>query len=177
MHAKIEAPGLWAIDRSPCGKLRIGDDSSQRRHRRLGWLEVSALQPQQKFIESRTTGLAALQTVLVLHGLGVVAQAVFAGQFLAGSDRDVFFHEYTAWVILGLSLAQIALAATLVRQGGPLWLLISSILVGLGEGLQVGSGYGRFLGVHVPLGVFIFGAVIWQTVWAFTRRTNPGMSV
>jgi len=140
-------------------------------------MKVPALQPQQKLLESPSMSLVPLRTVLVLHACGVVAQAIFAGQFLSGTDSEVFFHEYNAWVILALSLAQIGLAAMLVKRRAPLWLLISSIFVCLGEALQVGSGYGRFLGVHIPLGVFIFGAVIWQTVWAFSPRPNRALSL
>lgn len=98
--------------------------------------------------------------------MGVLAEAVFAGQFLSGLDSPVLFHERAAWVILGLAVTQIVVA--LVARG-PLWLVVSSIFVLLAEALQTGTGYGRFLGVHIPLGVFAFGAVTWQAVRVFRK--------
>lgn len=116
--------------------------------------------------------LAAFRTTLVLHALGVLAQAVFAGQFLSGIDAPVLFHEWTAWFILGVSAAQIVLAVIFTRLGGPLWLVIASVFVLITEGLQTGTGYGRFLSVHIPLGVFVFGAVTWQMLWAFQKQIS-----
>lgn len=118
--------------------------------------------------------LAALRTVLLLHALAVLSQAIFAGQFLSGIDAPVVFHAWTGWFILGLSAAQVILSITFLKLGGPLWLLIASLFIFIAEGLQVGTGYGRFLGVHIPLGVFVFGAVIWQLLWAFRKQISSG---
>jgi hypothetical protein len=114
--------------------------------------------------------LTILRVVLSLHALAVLTQAVFAGQFLSGVDAQVVFHERLAWVIFGLAVAQIAVAAVLLRTGAPLWLLVASIFILIAEGLQVGTGYGRFLGVHIPLGVFVFGVVTWLMLWSFRRH-------
>ena len=108
----------------------------------------------------------------MLHASSVFAQAIFAGQFLAGIDSPVVFHAWTAWFIIGVSVVQILLAISFLRVGGPLALVISSVFVFIAEGLQTGTGYGRFLGVHVPLGVFVFGAVIWQMLWAFQKQIS-----
>ncbi|MGH9558441.1 MAG: hypothetical protein ACRD30_04310 [Bryobacteraceae bacterium] len=98
--------------------------------------------------------------------LAIFVQAVFAGEFLSGQDGPVFFHEFTGFVILGICLVQIALAAF---SGSP-WLAISTVFIFLAEGLQVGTGFARFLGVHIPLAIAVFGAVIWQTLWVFRKR-------
>jgi hypothetical protein len=45
--------------------------------------------------------------------------------------------------------------------------VMASALIFLAEGLQIGTGYGRFLTVHVPLAVLIFGGLAAQTVWVF----------
>jgi hypothetical protein len=109
-----------------------------------------------------------LRIVLSIHAFGAFAQAMLAGEFLSGTDHAVFFHEYTAWIILGTSLCQIALAAILTKRSiCPLWMLITSVFVFLAETLQAVTGYGRFLSVHVPLGVFIFGTLLVQTASAF----------
>ncbi|HYL39657.1 MAG TPA: hypothetical protein VEV17_27315 [Bryobacteraceae bacterium] len=99
-----------------------------------------------------------------------MTQAVFAGQFLAGVDAPVVFHAWTGWFVLGVSLAQIAAAIAFANFGGPLWLVISSVFVCIAEALQVGTGYARFLAVHIPLGVFVFGAVVAQAAWALRKQ-------
>ena len=119
-------------------------------------------------------GLAILRAALVGHALAVLTQAVFAGQFLSGSDTQVKFHEVTGWIVLAISLSQIAIMAGLMRSGGvSLMLLLGSVFLLLGEGLQIGTGYGRFLTVHVPLGVIIFGSVTAQAVSVFLKSGPP----
>jgi hypothetical protein len=110
-----------------------------------------------------------LRIVLALHVLGVVIQATLAGQFLSGADAAVSVHEVTGWVVAALGLLQIILA--IVSKNSPLWFVIASVGTFLGEGLQVGTGYGRFLNVHIPLAVLIFGLVVWQTIWVFRERS------
>lgn len=116
-----------------------------------------------------TISLTGLRFVLSLHLLGVLVQAALAGQFLSGSETPVVVHAWTAWAILGLSVAQIVLAILWSRQGGPVWFVLASVFVVLAEALQTGSGYGRFLSVHVPLGVFLFGGVLWLLVVVFRK--------
>jgi hypothetical protein len=108
-----------------------------------------------------------LRFVIVLHALGIVTQAVLAGLFLSGLLGPVLLHEWLAWVVLGVSAVQIGLA---LSQSAGLVLTISSLFVFLAEVLQTGSGYGRFMSVHVPLGVFLFGAVTWQLVDVFRAK-------
>jgi hypothetical protein len=120
---------------------------------------------------NRILGLPILRLVLVLHALALLAQSVFAGQFLSGSDSPVKFHEVTGWIVLGISAAQILAGCVLMKSRiASLWLVFGSIFVFLGEGLQIGSGYGRFLNVHVPLGVILFAAVTGQTISVFLKR-------
>lgn len=116
-----------------------------------------------------------LRTTLVLHVSGVLVQSVFAGQFLAGADRDVAFHERTAWVLLAICAVQIITAFLASRAGlATLWLVLGSVFVFLAEGLQMGTGYGRFLSVHIPLGVIVFGAVTWQAISVFRAPLAAG---
>jgi hypothetical protein len=120
--------------------------------------------------------LAILRIILVCQTLAVLTQSVFAGQFLAGSDPAVKLHEFTGWAILALAAVQIGVTGTLMRSGSTsLWLFFSSFFVFLAAGLQVGTGYGRFLSVHIPLGVIMFGATTAQTIALFSRR-NPAVA-
>ncbi len=112
----------------------------------------------------------ALRFVLIAHGCALLAQPSLAGEFLSGTDGVVKFHEWTGWAILALCVVQIALAAFAMRSGAvSWWLMIGSVFVLLGEMLQVATGYLRFLRVHVPLGVIVFGAVLVQTIAVFRR--------
>ncbi|HLG94776.1 MAG TPA: hypothetical protein VKX49_00550 [Bryobacteraceae bacterium] len=136
-------------------------------------MEALGLQTDQQY-SGRVPLLLVLRIVLSLHVLAVLVQAVLAGQFLSGPEAPVVAHARTAWFILALSVAQIIAAAWFVRRGGPLWTLVASIFVLIAEALQTGTGYGRFLGVHIPLGVFVFGAVSWMMFWAFRKRAAGG---
>ena len=126
--------------------------------------------------QSRSSAaLRILQTILFLHALGVLAQSIFAGQFLSGIESPVVFHELNGWFILSLSILQVIFSVIVTRfRGAGMWFVMTSVLIFLGEGLQIGTGYGRFLGVHVPLGVLVFGTLIWQLDFVFRRRSIMG---
>jgi hypothetical protein len=107
-----------------------------------------------------------LRIVLIVHVIGVLALAVFAGQFLSGVDGAVYRHEVAGWSVLALCLLQIAIAVSLrIPRGGTLPFAVWSALTFLAEALQAGTGYGRFLEVHVPLGMLILGSIAAQLVW------------
>ena len=121
--------------------------------------------------------IATLCSVLVIHSLTLLTQSVFAGQFLSGTDGIVKFHEWGGWLILAVCALQIGLAAVLMRFGAASWwLLIGSVFVLLAEALQTGTGYGRFLRVHIPLGTILFGIVSFQAISMFRNRIrHPGI--
>jgi len=124
--------------------------------------------PVYRVVQSGVMLRTMLCIVLAVHSIALFAQAALAGEFLSGTDGVVKFHEWAAWAVLGICAIQIIIAALAQRTGGAsLWLLIGSVLVFLGEALQTGTGYGRFLRVHLPLGVVLFGAVTWQTIAQF----------
>src|SRR5689334_7992184 len=125
-------------------------------------------------VQSGVTLRTLLRFVLVVHTIALFAQAGLAGEFLSGTDGVVKFHEWIAWAILGICAIQIITSALAQRTGGgSLWLLIGSVLVFLGEVLQTGTGYGRFLRVHLPLGVVLFAAVTWQSIGQFRSGSKP----
>jgi len=114
------------------------------------------------------SGLLLLRFILVLHTLVLLMLAGLAGEFLSGTDGVVKFHEYAAFAALAICFLQTGAAAAAQRSGNvSLWLLIGTILVLLAEGLQIGTGFGRFLRVHIPLGVIVFGVVLVQTISVF----------
>jgi hypothetical protein len=105
------------------------------------------------------------------HTAGLFVQSALAGEFLSGTDEVVKFHEWTSWIILGVCVVQIAVAALAQRTGdASLWLLAGTVLIFLAEALQTGTGYGRFLRVHIPIGVLVFAGVSWQLIAQLRRR-------
>lgn len=119
------------------------------------------------------TQLAIFRAILVLHALGVLTQSVFAGQFLSGSDSAVVFHEVTGWCIATLGLLQTASALTLLKQhSGGLWFVVGSFALLIGEALQLGTGYGRFLNVHIPLAVVILAGLVGMMGMAFRTESR-----
>jgi hypothetical protein len=77
-------------------------------------------------------------------------------------------HEAVGWLVLAVCLLQIAVSVSLCApRGGTLPFTLSSTLIFLAELLQAGTGYGRFLEVHIPLGALILGGVAAQLVWVF----------
>jgi hypothetical protein len=107
--------------------------------------------------------LITLRVTLTAHLLAALAQTIFAGQFLSGTDHYVVFHEIGGQFVAALGLAQILVIAR-YRVPHPDFVpfLVSSILILLAEALQIGTGYGRFLTVHIPLGVLICSGIAAQ---------------
>jgi hypothetical protein len=107
----------------------------------------------------------ALVCISLLQVLAVIAQGALAGSFLSGDDSSVALHEIGGWTAFGLALLQLGLLILRSGRAYGLWLLMSSIGIVLGEALQLGSGYGRFFRVHIPLALIIIGGLTWQIIW------------
>ena len=118
---------------------------------------------------------AAIATARALTGLvavGVLGQAVFAGQILSGSVWG-WLHTVGAVLLVPLSLVSAAFCMVALRRapGGVAvaWIglaLFVSLLI------QATLGFTRALAVHVPLGVVIFGLTVYQQT--LTRRFTTG---
>jgi hypothetical protein len=101
-------------------------------------------------------------------------QAVYAGQFLAGTYGALHLHRENA-TYAGIAVAIAAAAAGLLRWpgGGPLWpALASACLFGL-IAAQIAFGFARVITVHIPLGVAIIVLAVLLTVWAWRREAGP----
>jgi hypothetical protein len=110
--------------------------------------------------------LTILRIAVILHLLAAATQAVLAGQFLSGADHSVAIHEQAGWGVAGICVVQILIVVIFrAPRGRMLPFLLSTVLILLGEFLQVGTGYGRFLNVHVPLGALILSGITAQLVW------------
>jgi hypothetical protein len=97
------------------------------------------------------TAARPLRAVVLLHAALILAQAGFAGQFLAGDAAWVRVHELNAGIIHLVAFVQLVVAILVWRPGrGPGWPALAS------------------LALHVPLGVAIFGITVAMLVG--TRR-------
>ncbi|MEU7875638.1 hypothetical protein [Dactylosporangium sp. NPDC049140] len=100
-------------------------------------------------------------------------QAVFAGQFLAGTFGALPTHRANA-TYSGIAVLVAAAAGVLVRWPGrgPLWPALACLgLFGL-IALQIVVGFARMLTVHVPLGVSIIGLAAALAVWSWRPTEN-----
>lgn len=107
-------------------------------------------------------GTATLAAVMLFD------QAIFAGQFLAGTYDALLVHRENA-TFAGISVVVSAIGAVLLRWPGrgPWWPIAACLgLFGL-IALQIVVGFARILALHVPLGVAIVVLSAALAVWAW----------
>jgi hypothetical protein len=122
----------------------------------------------------RGLAVRGLRAVVLAHAGLVLAQAAFAGRYLSGDAAGLRLHERNAELIVTLALVQLILAVLVWRPGrGPAWPALASLALWLAEVAQMSLGYGRVLGVHVPLGVAIFGLTVALAIGTW-RLTGTG---
>jgi hypothetical protein len=114
----------------------------------------------------------AFRCCISITAVMVFNQAVFAGQFLAGSYDSLITHQTNAG-LADIAMLVSALAAVLLRWPGrgPLWPAAACVGLFVLIGVQIGLGYGRELAMHVPLGVAVIGLTAVLADWAW--RPHP----
>jgi len=109
-----------------------------------------------------------LRLAVTAHLVAVLAQPILAGRYLTGDVDAITAHGAVGTALAALDLLVIAAAAVYVVGGhGALWVLPAAVLLFLAVGLQIGMGFARQLGVHVPLGVGIVTASVLLTAWVW----------
>jgi heme A synthase len=114
--------------------------------------------------------------------LGVLLQAVWAGEFIDRTDQALWItvHEIGGFVVVVLSLVT-ALVAAALRRADPaltfgavgLFVLIV-IQTGLGEAITR-AGRAELIVSHVPLAMLIFGLGVYLSIaGARLRRVSAG---
>ena len=136
----------------------------------------STVPPRRRATPRKTRWL--LVAVLFVHTVAVVAQPLLAGRYLSGDVDAMGAHSLNGTMLPGLSTLQIAAAALFWRPGrGPFWPVLASVALLLAEGVQIGMGYSRTLGVHIPLGVAIVTTTVGMFVWSLAWRPHPSPQV
>jgi hypothetical protein len=99
------------------------------------------------------------------------AQPVLVGLFLAGDFSKLSAHAAVGGIVILSAMGLTATAILAWRPGGwPAWPIAVSVAIFLASGIQVGAGYERNLGLHVPLGVVLATAAIGLGAWAWSPR-------
>ena len=105
--------------------------------------------------------------ILGVHAALAFNQSVLAGLYMSGSLDAMTWHGILGSALTALVMLQAITALLFWIPGrGPWWPLLASAVLFFVEGFQVGMGYARTLGIHVPLGVAIIAAVIAMFVWS-----------
>ncbi len=106
----------------------------------------------------------ALRAVVGIQAALVFAQAILAGQFLSGNADALSLHEMNGTeIITSVALVQLVLAILVWRPGrGPIWPAALSAVLLPAMIFQLEFGFEGRLALHVPLGVAIFGTVLFM---------------
>lgn len=111
-----------------------------------------------------------LRVTAGLHAVVICLQPVFAGIYLDGSPGGMRMHEPTGLAIVFLGLAQLLVATIWWRAGGRWQAAAVSLLIWVGEVVQVSMGYSRQLAIHIPLGIALVATTVALAFWINRRR-------
>jgi len=121
--------------------------------------------------------ITLVRTLAVVVLVQVLTQAALAGAFVTGKLTMLDLHSANGNLLVltttGLLLATILLA----RAGrGPRWPVVFSVVLWCLVAVQVGLGFARLVGAHIPLGVAIMSLISGFTWWSYTYRPRTGQS-
>ncbi|WP_345377871.1 hypothetical protein [Pseudonocardia yuanmonensis] len=119
--------------------------------------------------------LWTLRVLLTVHVLAVLGQPLLAGLYLSGDVDAIAVHGAVGSALAAVGLVLIAGAAAYVLAGrGRWWVLPATVALFFAEGLQVGFGYARQLGLHVPLGVLVVTVSVLLAAWVWAPAARRG---
>jgi hypothetical protein len=106
--------------------------------------------------------------------LQVLTQAALAGGFVTGDVGLLGLHSANGILLVLTSAALLPAAILLVRPGGgPWWPIVLSVALWWAIAIQVGFGFARQVGLHIPLGMTIMGMVSAFAWWSCAYRPRP----
>lgn len=111
--------------------------------------------------------------VLIL--VQVFLQAALAGAFITGDVGLLGLHSANGILLVLTTAALLPATILLLRPGrGPWWPIAFSIVLWWLVAAQVGFGFGRQVGLHIPLGVAIMSLISGFTWWSvLSREARP----
>jgi hypothetical protein len=106
--------------------------------------------------------------------LQVLTQAALAGGFVTGDVGLLDLHSANAILLVLTSGALLPATILLLRPGrGPWWPIAVSITLWSAVVFQIGLGFARIVGLHIPVGMAIMALIAAFTWWAFSYRPAP----
>ncbi|MEU7904507.1 hypothetical protein [Actinoplanes sp. NPDC049118] len=121
---------------------------------------------------ARRWPIVVVRTLTVILLLQVLIQAALAGGFITGNVKLLGLHSANAILLVLTSAALLPATILLVRPGrGPWWPIAFSVGLWCAIVMQVGLGFARLVGLHIPLGMAVMGLTAALTWWAFAYRT------
>ncbi len=107
----------------------------------------------------RSGALTATRVISALIAGLILVQGASAGSYLTGLAGALDLHRQVGTQLLTiLALVTIVTAAFGARR--LVWPLPVAIVGFLGIGMQIGMGFADQLGIHLPLGIALFGAYL-----------------
>jgi hypothetical protein len=126
---------------------------------------------------ARRWPIIVIRALVVVILLQVLTQAALAGGFITGDVGLLGLHSANAILLALTSAALLPATILLVRPGrGPWWPILLSIALWTAIVLQIGLGYARQVGLHIPVGMSIMGLTAAFTWWAFSYRAAPAIA-
>ena len=119
--------------------------------------------------------IIVIRILAVVVLLQVLTQAALAGGFITGDVGLLGLHTANAILLVLTSAALLPATLVLVRPGrGPWWPIVVSVALLSAIVFQIGLGFARLVGLHIPVGMSIMGLIAAFTWWAFGYRPGLG---
>ncbi|MDN5852021.1 MAG: hypothetical protein L0K86_04090 [Actinomycetia bacterium] len=119
-----------------------------------------------------------LVVILGIHAAAAFNQSILAGMYLSGSLDAMEIHSAIGSALVAITMVQgVATLLFLFPGRGPWWPLPVTVVLFFVEGLQIGMGYARTLGLHIPLGVAIIVVIVGMFVWSLRWKPKRPKAV
>ncbi|MEU4158714.1 hypothetical protein [Actinoplanes sp. NPDC026670] len=125
-------------------------------------------------IQPRRWPVALVRVFAIITLLQVLLQAALAGGFISGHIGYLTAHSLNG-SLLTVTVMFLGISTILLfRPGrGPWWPILLSVVLWWMVAIQIGIGFARLVGFHIPLGAAILaltGAFAW---WSISYRPRP----
>lgn len=112
--------------------------------------------------------------ILGIHAAIAFTQSILAGMYMSGSLDAMEVHGALGSGLTALVMLQGLVCLLFIYPGrGPWWPFVATVLLFFVDGIQVGMGYARTLGLHVPLGVAIIIVTLGMFIWSLRWKPKP----
>lgn len=106
-----------------------------------------------------------------IHAVLAFGQSILAGAYLSGSLDAMAVHGAIGSGLTALVMLQGLVCLLFWFPGrGPWWPFVATVVLFFAESVQVGMGYARTLGLHIPLGVALITCIVAMFVWSLVWR-------